>query len=617
MKTNKKHNIYFLFTLCTLMITASWAAHAAAVVSRANSNRPSSASRVPTMTTSIQTQNIATSNSSTQTTTVETTTTTTEPVEYIEEEEEEEFIIEDKTSQFGDILHETTDSEDTTTDILADLIKAQRASYEANEASNEAERNAAQAMESGQNLCDSGLRKCMQEKCGKDFTKCSGDTDTIFGTKLDACRRDLPCSGHEFTIFTEEIKSDRKANSKIALYNSIVKCGIDYNDCIFKECGTTFSQCLGKRAGDAAIAKCDKIARECRKNDSGLSARALKVFGTVRQGAEIAIQRDEKRLYELRDQMASTCKRLGAMFDERSLACVYTINFYADEKNTLYASKKAYAGSRFNCDQNWFGVDITTFKENAFRATRAQTSATSALMGSGLGTATGAVTSGAVGRAIERTKAENALKKAEKEYDKYYGEDDDNDKESEITPPVTPGGTNTAGNGTPVTPGDTNTDDESKTTPGNKTSVTPGDTNTDDESKITPTPPVTPGDNSNAENANGNTTLVTSGSTNTAENANGNTTLVTANNAASRTRQTSAQSTQGTGSWEKITDNHKYTCPSGSVTVWFKPQADLGWRIIISGDTEKRRNLSYTFLPKEATIPQLQKYIDDEDLCAQ
>ena len=131
--------------------------------------------------------------------------------------------------------------------------------------------------------------------------------------------------------------------------------------------------------------------------------------------------------------MRDTCKRLGAMFDERTLDCVYTVNFYAGEKNTLYASKKAYAGSTFNCDQNWFGVDITTFKENAMRLTREQKSATSALMGSGIGMATGAITSGAIDRAIDRHKAEKAAKDAESEHEELYGDDADDETNNDTT----------------------------------------------------------------------------------------------------------------------------------------------------------------------------------------
>ena len=114
--------------------------------------------------------------------------------------------------------------------------------------------------------------------------------------------------------------------------------------------------------------------------------------------------------------MASQCRMLGAMFDERSLDCVFTVNFFAGD-NTLYASKKLYAGSVFDCTQDWFGLDITTFKENAYRLTRDQKTATAAMLGAGLGTAVGTITSGALDRAIDRHKAEKALDKAEDEKD--------------------------------------------------------------------------------------------------------------------------------------------------------------------------------------------------------
>lgn len=431
MNTKKQFKSLKIFALCALMFSVFSTADAA-VVSRTNSRRPAaSTSRMPTMAVRLESE---TKNQSTSETTTPTYDEPTyeEPTPEIIEQVEEETIIEDKTSQFDEVLDDISSSGDDGSTSLADKIRAQRAALDAQDKISTASQQIQSAMASGKNACDQNLRACMQEKCGKDYSKCAGDTDTLWGDKMDACRRDLPCTGEEYRLFATEIKADRDMNARIAGYNSIIECGNTYNECIFTECGTTFAKCLGKTAGDKAIQKCEKIAKNCREQDSGLSARMMSAFGAVRQDAERAVQRDEKRLYELRDAMASTCKRLGAMFDERTLDCVYTVNFYAGEKNTLYASKKAYAGGTFSCDQNWFGVDITTFKENAFRATREQSSATSALMGAGVGTAVGSITSGAIDRAIDRSKAEKALKKAQDEHEETYGKDK-SDKETEGT----------------------------------------------------------------------------------------------------------------------------------------------------------------------------------------
>lgn len=318
--------------------------------------------------------------------------------------------IEMKTSQFDAVLGTTnSDIAPDSDDMLAEKIRKQRAALNAQSARETAAQKTKSTQKSGKNECDQKLRACIQSKCGSDFTKCSGDTDTAWGNKMDLCRRDTQCSGNEYRLFSTEIKADRDMNAKLAQYTSIVDCGNEYNDCIITECGQHFTNCLGKSAGDKAIQKCSKIATKCKQQDSGLASRATEVFGNLRNNAEQAIVRDEQRLYELRDTMRDTCNRLGAMFDERSLDCVYTVNFYAGEDNTLYASKKAYAGSTFDCTPNWFGVDITTFMENAFRLTRAQTSASSAALGSGVGMAVGAITSGAIDRATDRAKAERAL----------------------------------------------------------------------------------------------------------------------------------------------------------------------------------------------------------------
>lgn len=416
-------NLNRTFALCSLLFAMTIGIADAAVVSR--SRRPSNASRMPTMTATIQ--NTATSDSKT-----ETTVTEPEPTVASEPDPAPEEIITDKSSQFDEFMADNATTTDTSASTLAEQIRAQRAALDAADSATAINSLTANARATGKNACDANLRACMQEKCGKDYSKCAGDTDTMWGTKMDACRRDLPCSGTEYAIFTREIKADRDMNARIASYNAIIDCGNRYNDCIVTECGQKFTKCLGKRAGDAAISKCEKIAKNCTQQDSGLASRTMNVFGTLRVDAEKQVVADEQRLYDMRDKMRDTCNRLGAMFDERTLDCVYTVNFFAGDDNTLYASKKAYAGSTFSCDQNWFGVDITTFKENAFRLTRAQKSATSALMGSGVGMAVGAVTSGAIDRAIDRHKAEQAVKDAESEHEELYG-DGESDKKSKGT----------------------------------------------------------------------------------------------------------------------------------------------------------------------------------------
>ncbi len=334
-------------------------------------------------------------------------------------------VIENKSSQFDATLAgNSATNTDATADARAEMIRRQRAALDAADATTAANNATANSVTSGLNNCDAGLRACMMDKCGRDYSKCAGDGDTIWGDKMDACRRSISvqCTGEDYRMFAAEIKADRDLNAKLASYNDVIDCGNQYNDCILTQCGTTFNKCLGRMAENAAIAACDKIARECLSADNGLANRTMQVLATLRQDAEVQVKKDEQRLYALRDQMVAQCSRLGAMFDERSLDCVYTVNFFANNSSTPYASKKAYAGSTFDCTQNWFGVDITTFKENAFRLTREQQSATSAMLGAGLGTAAGAISSGAINRAMDRQKADNALKKAEKEHAANYGD---------------------------------------------------------------------------------------------------------------------------------------------------------------------------------------------------
>ena len=345
---------------------------------------------------------------------IETPTTTVQTETKTAPAPEPEVIIENKSNQFDAVISADGDS-GVSDNYLSDAIRKQRAALAAAEEKQNATKTQNQQLKNNSNSCNDSLRKCMQSKCGDDFTKCATDGDTIFGDKLNACRRDTNCKTNEFTLFAAEIKSDRDMNVRLASYNNVLNCGNQYNACIVKECGTNYNKCLGKTYSDAAIQKCATIAKNCTESDSGLASRFGTVIGKLRENAEKDIKSDEAYLYELRDMMRARCEKLGAMFDERSFDCVYTVNFYAGtDKSAPLASRKAYAGDSFTCMQEWFGINATTFKENAYRATREQTAASSALLGSGVGSAAGLVSSGAIGRAKATRDAKKELKAEQK-----------------------------------------------------------------------------------------------------------------------------------------------------------------------------------------------------------
>jgi hypothetical protein len=388
----------------------------------------------------------AVSNTRTPTTTTQQTNTTVVSQDADEPEFESEpvIVVDNKTSQFDSVLSDIADvSVDTSASDLAERIRQQRALLD-NTGATIVTGGATQS--GGAGACDSGLRKCMAEKCGNDFTKCANDSSTIWGDKMDLCRRTVECTGHEYSLLAPEITADRDMNVRMSYYNSVLNCGNKYNNCIFTECGKYLDKCLSKSDGDSAIKKCESIARECRDQDNGLASRAMSAFGGLRTIATEQVKKDEARLYELRNLMRGQCERFGAMFDERTLDCVYTVNFFAgDDTETPKASKKLYSGDSFQCNANWFGVDVTTFKENAYRLTRSQTSASGAALGAGVGTAVGLASSGAIGRAMDTQDAEKAAKDA-------CGQDGGTwkngkcektkDSNSEISQPEPNGGTN-------------------------------------------------------------------------------------------------------------------------------------------------------------------------------
>ena len=326
-------------------------------------------------------------------------------------------IIMNNSTRFDDIVESFTTTSSMGDNALTEMLREQRAKIAALDAAEVGKEKEKRAL-AGINTCDAGLRKCMSDDkvCGSDFTKCALDGDTIFGDKLNKCRRDTTCTGEEFRLFTTEIKADRDLNVQLSSYNAVINCGNEYMTCIVNECGATFDKCLGKNAADKAINKCKSIATRCKEQDSGLASRFGSVIGKLRETAEGEVKRDEARLYELRDLMRDACQKLGAEFDERSFDCVYSISFFAGKDQSVpMASRKAYPGRIFTCNQELFGIDVTTYKENAYRETRAQTGASSAFLGAGVGTTVGLIASGAIDRAIERTKAEKEVEAAEEE----------------------------------------------------------------------------------------------------------------------------------------------------------------------------------------------------------
>lgn len=358
--------------------------------------------------------------------TVQAPTATVQITEPAEEQVEEQIIsVDNKSSMFADVISEMTiDSSDTS---AADAINAQLAYYDTGASGGGGQQLTAAA-------CDRDLRACMTTKCGAGFTKCANDNSVTWGSKLDACRAKTKCTPREYALLAPELASDRDMNLRTAYYDSVIECGKNYNTCMFQNCGNSLNGCLAKADENKAIAACASIAKSCREQDNGLASRFTNVFSELRSDALAQAKQDEQDLYALRDAMRNTCTGLGALFDDRTLDCVYTANFYAtpvDGAETLVASKKLYAGDRFQCSADWFGVDVTTYLENALRTTREQASATAAAMGAGLGTAAGLISSGAIKNANEARKAKKSAKEECEEAGKKWEDNQCKDKTKE------------------------------------------------------------------------------------------------------------------------------------------------------------------------------------------
>ena len=196
--------------ICMVMFTMYCASSDGAVVQRTNTytttttttggtvsaaNRPTTAARTNFVSTAPVIVSSADSNQGDD-------TSEPENPEPIEEETEDQIIIENKTSQFDIVLNSygASTGEDTSSSELEALIRQQRAALDTQDSLN----LTTNYFQQGNNTCDLDLRKCMQNKCGDDFTGCSGDTDTSWGNKMDSCRRDTECTGEEFSAFAAD-----------------------------------------------------------------------------------------------------------------------------------------------------------------------------------------------------------------------------------------------------------------------------------------------------------------------------------------------------------------------------------------------------------------------------
>ncbi|MCL1786033.1 MAG: hypothetical protein FWG39_02690, partial [Alphaproteobacteria bacterium] len=267
--------------------------------------------------------------------------------------------------------------------------------------------------------CDDSLRKCMADKCGENFKNCAGDGDSIWGFNIESCARAANCAPREITLFSAEIKADRDHNARWGAVSETYSCGNNYNDCILRACGgrgipnggTSVSAsvmglpyCISKTGGDNAIAnaRCRAIAEQCGDTDSGLAARALEIFGTLRILAERDLATQEQQLYGMREDLRKECRNTGGILDDRSLQCLFNVEMFAGgDWSGMIASRIIGAGAEFQCTPEWFGIDVTTHMENMARYDSQTAAATGAFSGAMLGVAGGMLASGEVYRGLK------------------------------------------------------------------------------------------------------------------------------------------------------------------------------------------------------------------------
>jgi outer membrane protein OmpA-like peptidoglycan-associated protein len=254
--------------------------------------------------------------------------------------------------------------------------------------------------------CENELMNCVVEDCGADFQKCTGDGDGVWSARFQKCRVKTSCTGAELSVYGDIIREDIKVDSQIRLMQLIIQGNNAYSRCLQNQCATTqgtplegmigFNACVTQGRINAALTACQAVYEKFRPYDSGLQARFTSMMGMLRAEKEKRIAELQKELDAMMPKMRDECKRAGAVFDDRSGECVFTAFLSVEANGRRYtpASKKIVPGSQFQCTDQWFGVDVTTYLKNAISLTVEQKTASAAFMGAGLGVGASVLTSG-------------------------------------------------------------------------------------------------------------------------------------------------------------------------------------------------------------------------------
>ncbi|MDR1697248.1 MAG: hypothetical protein LBR41_03475 [Rickettsiales bacterium] len=320
--------------------------------------------------------------------------------------------IPDRSSYFADIFAAARPASaggPTSGAALRDSVRAQRAAADIAATGG--------AITSARSTCDADLRGCMIGLCGDDtYSKCWTDNSIEWNRKMTSCRAKSKCTTAEFDIIAPEFILDRDQFSSDSSFTIRTTCNINHNNCILQNCGRELKDCQNEAGQNRALAACP-ISRECEMVDNGMVGRSRSLFAALRIDYNEEQFANRQRMRELVDIMRNECAAQKGSYDEEGMTCVYSVELAANVYQNMVdrgrvdmgqanmvtlASRKLYAAAVYQCTEDWFGVDISTYMENAERRTANDRIAYNSALASGLAGAAGTVTnlasSGAYGQ---------------------------------------------------------------------------------------------------------------------------------------------------------------------------------------------------------------------------
>lgn len=236
--------------------------------------------------------------------------------------------------------------------------------------------------------CDETWRQCLQgsDVCGTNYILCTTLSPIEFSNRISVCPKKIgDCTVSNATV--KEVINNKDDYMKVSKADSILECGETMSNCIMDICGKGFTKCA--KSISVAKTNCGYIADECSRVDPALWVRTATALNFAKGQMNAEITKIENRMAEIESELRAECSKNNFAFDSSKMQCIGVVDFNA--MGMVLQSKRMSAGSVGNCSDEFFGLDITTYRQNAANETIKQKTVSNTISGAMLGMGVGSL----------------------------------------------------------------------------------------------------------------------------------------------------------------------------------------------------------------------------------